>query len=111
MGNEDTNKNRKVPELKPHEIKHLFNRRLFVFMDEWLSYAFLLWLYNNNPELLLIATPMVVIFNYIGYIHLWELREHYGIITTSTNIQKNNFLSRIVGIRLTESNDDIEKFD
>ena len=85
MENEDLtsiNKKRKIPELKPHEIQHLFNRRLFVFCDEWLSYMFLLWLYNNNPELLVLGIPMAVIFNYIGYMHLWELREHYGITTT-----------------------------
>ncbi len=87
-------KMRTLPELKPHEIHHLFLRRLFVFADEWLSYFLLIWLYVNHLELFFLVMPMVIICNYIGYLDLWELRRQYGILPSVTGPKP--FFTRII---------------
>ena len=65
--------------LQPHEVTHLLGRRLFVFLDEWMTYGIMLYLYNNNPELFWVMLPPAILLNYEGYIGLWQLREEYGL--------------------------------
>lgn len=66
--------------LSSPQIFHLFFRRLFIFLDEWLTYSILLILYFNNETLLftiiLCLGPLFIGYSYYG---LWKLRYQYGI--------------------------------
>jgi hypothetical protein len=68
------------PDLKPHEVQHLFFRRLFVFLDEWLTYALLILVYKHKRyRWFAFIMACGIVCNYLGYQGLWRLRRAYGI--------------------------------
>jgi len=66
--------------LSNSQIFHLFFRRLFLFLDEWLTYTILLILYFHD-EILLFSVILFFGTLFIGYSYygLWKLRYQYGI--------------------------------
>lgn len=66
--------------LERHHVHHLLGRRVFVFADEWLTYAMLLYLYFQEEYLLIAGiAPFAIAFNAYGYWGLWRLRKRYGL--------------------------------
>lgn len=66
--------------MKLSVVLYLLGRRAFVFLDEWLTYLLLIWLYRRKQyKLLGIILPFAIIFNINGYIGLWSLLRSYNI--------------------------------
>ncbi len=62
------------------QTKYLLGRRLFVFLDEWLGYAALLYLYFKKEYFILsLAIPFALFCNILSYLSLWKLRRSCGI--------------------------------
>lgn len=66
-----------------HPFEYLAFRRKIVFLDEWLSYTFLVWIYyyweERNYYILLPILGSIITFNLIGYIYLGFLENHFDI--------------------------------
>ena len=63
-----------------NKVTLLLGRRLFVFLDEWLSYAILLYLYfKREHKILYAAVPFAMFCNIFGYQSLWKLRRSLNI--------------------------------
>lgn len=69
--------------MKPCEYNYLIFRRGIIFLDEWLSYLLLIYLYyfqnEQNPLILTIVILLMIIFNINGYYHLGLLEHKFGI--------------------------------
>lgn len=63
----------------PSAVEFLKNRRTFVFLDEWLTYGFLVMLYMLQVETWVFAAAvgLGVIANGIAYRDLWRLYAKY----------------------------------
>jgi hypothetical protein len=61
---------------------YFFIIRLFVFLDEWMTYYFLLnlWLEGVENEILITAVTLSIIFNYIAYKNLVCYKRQVGIM-------------------------------
>ena len=63
-----------------HIVVLLISRRLFVFLDEWLTYIIFWHLYDDEEYLvMLLAAPFAVYFNYRGYAGLWQMRRENNL--------------------------------
>ena len=79
--------NQQQPRLLNHvEERHLFHRRLFVAIDEWMTYAAVLFMLNRASTgrrvwwlALGVGCVMGVAMNSYGYWSLWRLRASYGV--------------------------------
>ena len=64
-------------------LDYLAFRRKVVFLDEWLSYLFLVWIYyyfeERNYYILILILSSIGTFNLIGYIYLGFLERHFDI--------------------------------
>jgi len=62
-------------------VAHLTMRRFFVFLDEWLTYGLLIYLFLNESTRFVV--PFVAIpalgMNFLGYHNLKKLRIFYGV--------------------------------
>ena len=69
--------------MRMEDYRYLMFRRMVVFMDEWLSYLLLLYLYyhlrEKNKMLLGIIITMMMAFNLTGYYYLELLETRYRL--------------------------------
>lgn len=69
--------------MNEHDYDYLIFRRIVIFLDEWLSYLLLVYLYyhqrENNKLLLGFILTLVWVFNLVGYYYLGLLEEKYSI--------------------------------
>lgn len=66
--------------LNQAQVNLMLGRRAFVFLDEWLSYASLYYLYTNEEyQILGGALPFALLLNGVGYHCLWKLCNQFDI--------------------------------
>ena len=54
-------------------LNYLKFKRTFIFLDEWLSYLMLIYIYNNyNVKIFYIVLFFVILFNSIAYLDYWK---------------------------------------
>ena len=62
-----------------HLNKYLTMKRLFIFLDEWLTYLLLFILYSSGYYVIFgIAVVLAVLFNAYGYFSYWKVEEPYN---------------------------------
>lgn len=62
------------------KVLNLLGRRFFVFLDEWLTYVLLIYLYRKKEyKLIMIILPFAIYTNLLGYISLWKTRKIYRL--------------------------------
>ena len=60
-------------------IQYLISKRIFIFLDEWLSYFILYILWSSEYYYLFgIAVILSILFNGYAYISYWILEEKYN---------------------------------
>ena len=71
-----------MSEITETKRKHLRDRRMWVFLDEWLTYVLLYKVYTNEKTrwLTLPVGILGLVFNMEGYKNLDELRKKYDVI-------------------------------
>lgn len=69
--------------MTPMDYQYLMFRRTTVFLDEWLSYLVLIYIYYHRSEkktaVLGLIVACIVTFNLVGYYYLGRLEDKYGI--------------------------------
>ena len=60
-------------------IQYLISKRIFIFLDEWLSYFILYILWSSEYYYLFgIAVILSILFNGYAYISYWKLEGKYN---------------------------------
>jgi len=74
-------------------VGYLTMKRLFIFLDEWLSYLILYYLYSSGYYVIfVIAVILAILFNGYGYLSYWRVEEKYNdyLIEELYNSQKKD---------------------
>jgi len=58
--------------------KYLLFKRIFIFLDEWLSYFILYKLFSLSYYLFFIASILAILFNGYAYYSYWYIEEKYN---------------------------------
>ena len=60
-------------------VSYLTMKRLFIFLDEWLSYLLLYYLYSSGYYAIFgLAVILAILFNGYGYVSYWRVEEKYN---------------------------------
>ena len=60
-------------------VGYLTMKRTFIFLDEWLSYLLLYYLYSSGNFVIFgIAVILAILFNGYGYLSYWRVEEKYN---------------------------------
>ena len=72
-------------------VGYLTMKRLFIFLDEWLSYLILYYLYSSGYYVIfVIAVILAILFNGYGYLSYWRVEEKYNDYIIDKLSDKNN---------------------
>ena len=74
-------------------VGYLTMKRFFIFLDEWLSYLILYYLYSSGYYVIfVIAVILAILFNGYGYLSYWRVEEKYNdyLIDRLCNLQKED---------------------
>ena len=74
-------------------VGYLTMKRFFIFLDEWLSYLILYYLYSSGYYVIfVIAVILAILFNGYGYLSYWRVEEKYNdyLIDKLCNLQKED---------------------
>ena len=60
-------------------VSYLTMKRIFIFLDEWLSYLLLYYLYSSEYYFIFgVAVILAILFNGYGYFSYWRVEEKYN---------------------------------
>ena len=60
-------------------VSYLTMKRIFIFLDEWLSYLLLYYLYYSKYYFIFgVAVILAILFNGYGYLSYWRVEEKYN---------------------------------
>ena len=60
-------------------VSYLTMKRIFIFLDEWLSYLLLYYLYSSEYYFIFgVAVILSILFNGYGYLSYWRVEEKYN---------------------------------
>ena len=60
-------------------VSYLTMKRFFIFLDEWLSYLLLYYLYSSEYYSIFgISVILAILFNGYGYVSYWRVEEKYN---------------------------------